>query len=434
MLTGQRPVGGISAIDPAGPVVLSFAQQRLWFLDQVLVDRTAYTVSTIYRIDGPCDVAALRWAVNQVWRRHDTLRSRCVDGHGVPRLEIADATALPVPIEVLPVRSAVDLEALEEVVGSIADRETALPFDLTEGPLVRARVLTAGADLSFLLLTFHHMVVDGWSMIVLWRDIASLYDSYVAGVPTPLPPLAVQYPAYGAWQRSWLSDERIDVDLRLWRQMLAGAPTTINLPTDRPRPQQASGRGGSILGTHPDVREVAVVAHDGRAGTSLAARPGVRAPSAGEVRAFLLARLPDYMVPATVLPMESLPLNHNGKIDRSALPAPTADRPWLSNGYLPPDTELEKRLCAIWSAHLGVASIGVTDGFFELGGHSLLVTRVVAEIRAGFDVALPIRAMFEHATVRGLAAVIEKLVIAEVSALPADEVRLLVDEMGRNDT
>lgn len=232
-----------ASIDPDAEPAMSFAQQRLWFLDQMIANPAAYTVRSSYRIDGACDVDALQWALNQVWRRHDTLRTRCVSDRGVPGVEVADATSFPVPVDDL---SELPADQVDDAVRLAARRQAENPFDLAKGRLFRARIIIAGAEQTFLVLTFHHLVVDGWSMIVLWRELSALYDSFVAGDDQPLPALPVQYPVYAGWQRSWLTSERAAGDLAFWRAHLYGAPTAIDLPLNRPRPVRSTGRGGAV--------------------------------------------------------------------------------------------------------------------------------------------------------------------------------------------
>jgi acyl carrier protein len=131
------------------------------------------------------------------------------------------------------------------------------------------------------------------------------------------------------------------------------------------------------------------------------------------------------MVPASVTVLESLPLNHNGKVDREALPAPAVSRPELSGEFVAPRNAQEEVLAEIWGEVLGIEGIGVEDDFFELGGHSLLVTQVVSRIRGVFEVGLPIRALFENRTIAELADAVEEAVVAEVTALSDEDIRKL---------
>ncbi len=185
------------------------------------------------------------------------------------------------------------------------------------------------------------------------------------------------------------------------------------------------------LEEHPAVQNAIVVAREDAPGDKrlvayIVARPGQQ-PTAETLRAALQTTLPDYMLPAAFVPLDAFPLTPNGKVDRSALPAP--DWTPAATAYTAPRTVVEEALVAIWQEVLGVARIGVHDNFFALGGHSLLATRVISRIQQTFQVAVPLRALFEAPTVTGLAAVIEEMLLREIEA--ADDVRMSTDYTGR---
>ncbi|WP_283846123.1 condensation domain-containing protein, partial [Bradyrhizobium cenepequi] len=165
-------------------------------------------------------------------------------------LEELNRTAAAYPSEVCihalfeaQVRQAPDAEA---ALSDLCNEEARTPFDLGRGPLIRGRLIRMSDEEHVFLLTQHHIVSDGWSMGVLVRELSALYRAFVAGQDDPLPPLVIQYSDYAAWQRQWLSGERLQSQAQYWRNTLAGAPARLALPTDRPRPEQQSFAGGTV--------------------------------------------------------------------------------------------------------------------------------------------------------------------------------------------
>jgi amino acid adenylation domain-containing protein len=221
---------------------LSFAQQRLWFLTQLDGATDAYHIPLALRLSGPLDRDAWRQALDALFARHEALRSVFVTHDGEPVLQLLD------PSHGMPCREC-DLcaaEDAEHMLEHLCAEESRLPFDLSRGPLVRAQLIRLASDQHVFLLTQHHIVSDGWSMSILLRELQSLYGAFVQGHADPLPPLAIQYPDYAAWQRQWLSGERLLAQADFWRRSLADAPTLITLPTDHPRPPQQSFAGASV--------------------------------------------------------------------------------------------------------------------------------------------------------------------------------------------
>ncbi|HEX5706332.1 MAG TPA: amino acid adenylation domain-containing protein, partial [Pyrinomonadaceae bacterium] len=222
------------------PLPLSFAQQRLWFLHQLEPDAAVYNIPVAVRLTGELNVAALEWTLGEIMRRHEALRTTFADNASGPVQVIADS--------VRPQLSVTDLRDLpederEREAQRLAEAEARRPFDLSRGPLVRASLLRLEDTKHALLFTMHHIVSDGWSMGVLIREVTALYAAYVAGQPSPLPELPVQYADFAVWQRQYLSGEVLDEQLSYWKQKLAGAPPVLELPTDRPRPAVHSLRG-----------------------------------------------------------------------------------------------------------------------------------------------------------------------------------------------
>jgi amino acid adenylation domain-containing protein len=216
-----------------GPLPLSWAQQRLWILDQLEPGTAAYNMPSVLRLRGRLDAAGIRWSLGEVVRRHEALRTTFPAADGVPVQRVAPPAPLPLP--------EADLRGLDPVARDAEARrrawaEAVRPFDLARGPLLRALLLRLADDEAILHFTVHHVVTDGWSMGVLAREVAALYGAYVAGEASPLPELEVQYGDYAAWQRAWLAGETLERQLDFWRERLAGAPPVLELPTDHPRP------------------------------------------------------------------------------------------------------------------------------------------------------------------------------------------------------
>jgi len=235
--------GGIGRRDPAdGPPPLSFAQQRLWFLDRLMPGDPAYNVSLPVWLAGPLDVAALGRALAGVVARHEALRTTFgLDrtGGAEPVQRIAPAVPFVLPRIDLTALAAPGDRARAEAV-RLAGEEALLPFDLGTGPLVRSALLRCAPDLHLLTLTLHHVVSDGWSMEVLIRDLAALYQG------RELPPLPIQYADFAVWQRRWLTGEVLERQVAYWRERLAGLPAVLGLPTDRPRPHVRGHAGGVV--------------------------------------------------------------------------------------------------------------------------------------------------------------------------------------------
>ncbi|MFL5542253.1 MAG: amino acid adenylation domain-containing protein, partial [Longimicrobiaceae bacterium] len=223
-----------------GPAPLSFAQERLWFLHQMEPESPFYNVLAARRLSGALDARALERALGEVVRRHESLRTTFAQVDGAPVQVVAPFPGFTLPVE--------DLSALEEAerearVRRRAAAEAARPFDLAAGPLFRAALLRLGEEDHALLLSTHHVVSDGWSMEVLFRELAALYAAYREGRMVALPGPAVQYADFALWQREQLAGKALERQLAYWREQLAGAPALLELPTDRPRPAARSYRG-----------------------------------------------------------------------------------------------------------------------------------------------------------------------------------------------
>ncbi|HEX6406158.1 MAG TPA: condensation domain-containing protein, partial [Gemmatimonadales bacterium] len=225
------------AADDAIP--LSFAQRRLWFLHRLEPGSPVYHMPLAIRLSGALDQPALQRALGAIVARHEALRTRIVDGDGGPYQMVAPSLEVPLPMADLTTWPEDEREG--EVRRRIAE-EAHIPFDLAVGPLMRARLLCLAGQEYILLLTLHHIVFDGWSMGVLWKELAELYEGFVSGVPANLPDLPVQYPDYALWQHRRLQSDVMERQLAYWKRRLAGAPPVLELPTDRPRTAKSGSR------------------------------------------------------------------------------------------------------------------------------------------------------------------------------------------------
>ncbi|WP_420126422.1 non-ribosomal peptide synthase/polyketide synthase [Longimicrobium sp.] len=227
----------------AGALPLSFAQERLWFLDRLEPGSTTYNMPAAWRLGGALDPAALERALGEIVRRHEALRTVFAEADGSPVQVIAPFDGFALPVEDLSGLGDADREAAAR---RRAGEEAARPFDLAAGPLFRAALLRLGGEDYVLLLSMHHIVSDGWSMGVLFREMSALYEAYREGRASPLPELAVQYADYAVWQREQLAGETLDGQLAYWKERLADAPALLELPSDHPRPAVQSYRGATV--------------------------------------------------------------------------------------------------------------------------------------------------------------------------------------------
>ncbi|MDP9121717.1 MAG: amino acid adenylation domain-containing protein, partial [Acidobacteriota bacterium] len=244
---------------------LSFAQQRLWFIDQ-LEGGSLYNVPIALRLSGELSVGVLSRVLEEVVRRHEVLRTVFRSEGGRARQVILPPAGFAV--------SLVDLtglsEALREPVAEGWVREEARrPFDLGRGPLLRAGLWRLDETEHLLFVAMHHIVSDGWSVGVLTREVTALYESFSWGRPSPLAELPVQYADFAAWQRSWFSGGVLERELAYWRQRLAGAPPMLELPADRPRPPVQSFRGAARVSHLSPVRLRKIMALSRRQGATL---------------------------------------------------------------------------------------------------------------------------------------------------------------------
>ena len=219
----------------------SFAQRRLWFLSQLYSDTTAYHIPAMIRIRGPLDVPALHRSLQEITRRHESLRTHFATVDDEPQQVIDLETTLDLPI----VRLNVAASEIEGGAKRLAQSEAAKPFDIYRGPLFRTTLLRLGDLDNVLVLTIHHIISDGWSMAVLVREASVLYAAYSSGRSSPLPELPIQYADFSEWQREWLTGEVLAEQLAYWKRQLAGVEM-LELPTDKPRPQTLTQEGATV--------------------------------------------------------------------------------------------------------------------------------------------------------------------------------------------
>jgi amino acid adenylation domain-containing protein len=260
----------IEVAERNGHIPLSFAQQRLWFIDQVEPGNASYNMPGGVRLKGALDVAALEASLNEIVRRHESLRTRFDAVDGQPVQLIAPELRLALPVTDL--RAQPDAEAQ---VRRLAAEEAATPFDLSRGPLFRVRLLQlppaspGEADEHVLLFSMHHIISDEWSFGVLVRELAALYEAFQQGRPSPLAELPIQYPDFAHWQRRRLQGETLDVLLDYWRGQLGDGIPTLELPFDHPRPAAPTYRGALHPFTLPAEASAALKALSRQEGVTM---------------------------------------------------------------------------------------------------------------------------------------------------------------------
>ncbi|MCB0085843.1 MAG: hypothetical protein KDE47_33110, partial [Caldilineaceae bacterium] len=257
----QRPIPPISR---KGPLPLSFAQERLWFLAQIHGSaEDAYHMATTLRLCGRLHVEALTLAFDQLIARHEILRTTFYFDGEQPRQQIA-ATA-PIAIQ--------QEHAHERAWQPIVEVATKMPFDLATGPLMHLHLLKVNEHEHLLTIAMHHLIADGWSIQLLVSEVATLYGAIVAGklageqgqtIGDPLPSLPIQYADYAQWQRTWLQGEWLAQELAHWQQVLQDAPPLLELPTDHPRLEMVAPRAGHLRQalSHEVVDQVRALAQE----------------------------------------------------------------------------------------------------------------------------------------------------------------------------
>lgn len=233
----------IQVVTRNGHIPLSFAQQRLWFLDRMEEGRGAtYNMPTVLHLTGSLQIEALEQGITEIMRRHEVLRTSFPTVQGLPVQAIAEKPQLKL--------TRVDLQGLTPdqqtaEVHRLATEEAHRPFDLANSPLLRVTLLKLGEQSHVLLVTIHHICSDGWSVAIYTRELSILYQAFSTGTPSPLPELPIQYADFAYWQHQWLKSSELDRQLAYWQQQLQDAPPVLKLPNDYPRKTVQSFRGNA---------------------------------------------------------------------------------------------------------------------------------------------------------------------------------------------
>ena len=233
--------------------VLSFAQQRLWFLDQLEPGSPFYSIPVAFHLRGPLDAGALEQSLNAVVQRHEVLRTTFVSIEGQPHQVIAPTLTAPLPL--VDLRDVDEAEREREVV-RLVEAAARQPFDLARGPLLRAQLLRLAPEVHTFALIIHHSVCDEWALGILFRELSAFYNAAVSGQTATLPELPIQYADFAAWQQEQLQGATLERQLAYWRERLHGPLPVLELPTDQPRPARQTFRGTRLLFEVPaDIAE-----------------------------------------------------------------------------------------------------------------------------------------------------------------------------------
>jgi amino acid adenylation domain-containing protein len=249
----------------AGPLPLSYAQHRLWFLEQLGLSPPPYNFLEVVRLRGALDIAALTQSLQDILIRHEVLRTVFVSVAGEPRQVVTPPATLPVPL--LDLRD-LAAPAQQAAVEAWARQEAQQPFDLARGPLIRVSLLRLAPEEHALCLVLHDIVCDGWSHGVFWKELATLYGAHLTAQSMPLPPLSVQYADFAHWQRQWLQGDVVESQLAYWTRQLAHA-SALQLHTDYPRPPRPTSQGAKQFFTLPPALTQALRVLSQRHGVTL---------------------------------------------------------------------------------------------------------------------------------------------------------------------
>lgn len=243
----------IPVTDRSGALPLSFAQQRLWFVEQLAPGNSTFHIPSALYLKGILDRDALRQAFEAILERHEALRTVYETVEDEPKQRVLAASPLLIPFVDL---TSLSSEEQRREAKRLAELAIRTPFNLSSGPLIRAQLFKLDDHLHGLVVVMHHIASDGWSMDVFVKEMALLYASFRQGNPSPLPPLDIQYGDFSVWQREWLKGENLDKQLNYWRNTLANCPEELMLPFDRPRPALQTANGAALpLTISKDVAE-----------------------------------------------------------------------------------------------------------------------------------------------------------------------------------
>jgi amino acid adenylation domain-containing protein len=239
--SGTLPLQSVSR---DGVLPVSFSQQRLWFLSQLEPDSTAYVIHGAIRLQGKLNAGALERCLNEIYRRHEALRTTFQEADGRPEQIISPPAPIKLPMEDL---QQLPADAREAEIQRLISEVTQNPFDLAQGPLLRIKLLRLGKQEHVFVLAMHHIISDGWSQGVFLHELEALYGAFCAGQPSPLPELSAQYADYAIWQRHWLQGQVLERQMAYWKRQLGGDLPVLQLPADRPRPGIQTYRGAVQL-------------------------------------------------------------------------------------------------------------------------------------------------------------------------------------------
>ncbi|HEU4834421.1 MAG TPA: amino acid adenylation domain-containing protein [Pyrinomonadaceae bacterium] len=245
----EVPAPPLRRVERSGELPLSFAQQRLWFIDQLEPDGVLYNSPFAATLTGHLNIDAFAQTLNEIVRRHEVLRTTFKFVNGQPVQVIHPPAKVELPVIDL---GYVNAGQREEEALRLAREEAVQPFVLSEGPLLRVKLLRLDENKHIVLLTIHHIVTDEWSMGVFVNEVATLYTAFAKGETSPLPELPIQYADFAVWQREWLRGEVLNEKLAYWRKELSGVPPLLKLPTDHPRPAVQTFRGSIFTFALPD--------------------------------------------------------------------------------------------------------------------------------------------------------------------------------------
>jgi non-ribosomal peptide synthetase component F len=226
-----------------GSLPLSFAQQRLWFLEQLAAGNSTYNMLGGVRLSGQLDTFALERTINEIVRRHEALRTTFLNTNG--RLQQVVAANRSLTVELLDLR-ALPASEHEAAIEQLASEELRRTFDLSKGPLLRVKLLRLDEDEHVALVAMHHIISDGWSIGIFLREVKELYQAFRNGEPSPLHDLRIQYADFAQWQQEWLRGEVLEAQLDYWRSTLGGVLPVLELPMAVPRPSQPTFRSARL--------------------------------------------------------------------------------------------------------------------------------------------------------------------------------------------
>ncbi|OUL35844.1 hypothetical protein BV372_09645 [Nostoc sp. T09] len=219
-------------------IPLSFAQQRVWFLEQLEPNSSAYIITDAQRLQGQLNVGILQQSLDAVVAQHEALRTTFIPGDDGSPIQVINP---PRPVEL----KMIDLRSHPQPIEQILNQEAQRPFNLASDLMVRATLVQIDTQEQILMLAMHHLASDGWSTGIFWQQLAAVYEALLQGKPSPLTPLPIQYADFAVWQRQYLSGTLLETELDYWKNQLAGAPTVLELPADRPRSPIQTYRGAS---------------------------------------------------------------------------------------------------------------------------------------------------------------------------------------------